>query len=149
MGKQLKKIAKYSMAAALASSALVPSAVALAADEKEVATDISFVVVKNEQGLIKLDLEAYNAALAFDEIKDTDVQYVVADNGDIFTLDAYNAELAFADSPAEALKTLTENNAAKDIVVKDGKISEDGKAVAEDETPEEKVNETFFYNLAA
>lgn len=149
MGKQLKKIAKYSMAAALATSALVPSAVAFAADEKAVAKDISYVVVKNEQGLIKLNLSEYSSALAFDEIKDTDIQYIVADNGDIFTLAAYAAELAFANSPEEALKSLTDQNAAQDVAVKDGSISEDGKAVAEDETPEEKVNETFFYNLAA
>lgn len=148
MGKQLKKIAKYSMAAALASSALVPSAVALAADEKP-ATEVVNIVVKNEQGLVKLNLMQYNTMLALGKMKDTDIQYVVADNGEVYSLKDYNTILALTGNSSSAFEKLKEENAGKpDLEIKEGSITEDGKAVT-DETPEEKVNETFFYNLAA
>ena len=149
MGKQLKKIAKYSMTAVLATSALVPSAVAFAADEKPVAKDVTHIVVENESGLVKLNLEDYGTALALGIMKDTDVKYVVADNGEIFSLEDYGTALALSDNAKEkALEVLAKDSLQQDVKVKEGTISEDGKAVT-DETPEEKVNETFFYNLAA
>ncbi|WP_108307357.1 hypothetical protein [Metalysinibacillus jejuensis] len=151
MGKQLKKIAKYSMAAALATSALVPSAVALAADEKAVAKDITKVVVKNANDvLVELDIQNYGAALLFDTIVDTDIKYIVADNGDVYDLQDYGQALLFNDTKEGALESLKDKAVdVNTLDIKEGTISEDGKAVPNDETPEEKVNETFFYNLAA
>lgn len=149
MGKQLKKIAKYSMATALATSALVPSAVAFAADEKVVATDITKVVVENEKGqLVELDLEQYSRAALMGAMKDTDIKYVVANNDEVYDLEQYSRALLMNAGNKEVALELIKEDAIKDAPILKGEISEDGKAVA-DETPEEKVNETFFYNLAA
>lgn len=137
------------MAAVLASSALVPTMVAQAADTSVVS--VSEVVFEYQGQLLQLPLVEYLDAESLGDLDGTQsVKYIKDNKGNVYNLvdylDAYalnnnSAEEAFKELQADKKEVTLEQEIA------DGKIV-DGKVVA-DETPEEKVNETFFYNLAA
>ena len=145
MTKQGKKVTALSAAAVLAASAIVP--VASAAPAAEAAT-ISHVVFTTESGqLASLPMDKYNAALSAGAItaKPTHVQL---SDGKAYTMEQYNGALsASAGSVEEATKLLAEKAKPTTAEVTEGKVT-NGNVVT-DGIPEEKVNETFFYNLAA
>lgn len=148
MTKQGKKVTALSAAAVLAASAIVPVASAAPAAPAAEAATISHVVFTTESGqLASLPMDKYNAALSAGAItaKPTHVQL---SDGKAYTMEQYNGALsASAGSVEEATKLLAEKAKPTTAEVTEGKVS-NGNVVT-DETPEEKVNETFFYNLAA
>ena len=140
-------LTKGTMAAVIAASAVVP----VAAQAAEAEQSIKDVALKTEDGKIaKLSLEVYKKALAGKAIKTEDVTHVIANNGKAYPMEAYKKALAGAKGDTNlALETL-EKKEANDTTTSifEGEIK-NGKLVAKDGTSEEKVNETFFYNLAA
>lgn len=137
------------MAAVLASSALVPTMVAQAADTQ--AVNVKEVVFEYQGKLLQLPLVEYLDAESLGELDGTQaVKYIKDNKGNAYNLIDYLDAYALNDNNVEAAFKELETEKKEvtlDQEVTDGKIV-DGKVVG-DETPEEKVNETFFYNLAA
>ncbi|CEA01895.1 hypothetical protein BN1050_01061 [Metalysinibacillus saudimassiliensis] len=149
MAKKIKKFGATTLAAVLASSALVPAA--LAADPVQQQQVDEVVIVKDGKN-ITVTLDKYEAALRAEIFTGSEVKYVVSGEK-IYKLTDYETALRSSDNntPEEAIALLSKNDdkyAQKNLQTVEGEIK-NGELVAKDETPEEKVNETFFYNLAA
>lgn len=149
--KNVKKTAMTGLAAVLATSAVVPAAVASA--ENTATTALKEVVLQLTDGSkVQVDYDAYKAAKTA-EIEWAETAKVIGTVGsDKVTYDIKDfieAKTAAEGDLAETLELLTKNK--KPAELNDVKPAEvkDGELVIKDETPEEKVNETFFYNLAA
>lgn len=144
--KPFNTLSKSAFAAVIASSALVP----VAAQAAEATQPIEGVVVKTADGqFASLSFEKYQEALAVGILSAKDITHVVGNDNKNYTMEKYQEALAITGNLTAAMEKLEEVNAEdKDSKVLEGEIK-DGKVVVADETPEEKVNETFFYNLAA
>lgn len=148
MTKKFNKATKASLATLLATSAIVPVA---SANTEAVANDIVSVVFEYEPGkFAKYSLDEYGFNLSIGAIKNTNISHVIDNGGNIYTLDDYGFSLGLANGDkTAAFESLKKENVAVDIKPTEGSIDENGNVVGKDETPEENVNETFFYNLAA
>ena len=145
--KPYKLYSKASMAAILATAAIVPAATASA---EAVQTDVAKVVFEQDGKTLSLPVKEYNKAKALGTLDGTqEVKYVTDTKGNSYLASDYKKAFALnGKDKAEALNKLAADNKQQDLPnITEGKIV-DGKVVS-DETPEEKVNETFFYNLAA
>lgn len=145
MKKANKKVFATSMAAVLAASAIVPVASAEAAESINVD---QFVVLKDGKN-ITLDKAIFEDALVEGIVSTDEVKYVKGTDSKVYDMALFNDFLVEADGNIdEAFKLLSKTSNSVDVPTVEGAIV-DGELVANDETPEEKVNETFFYNLAA
>lgn len=147
MVKPYKVLSKASMAAVIAASAIVPAATASAADVQK---EVEYVVFEKDGQLLKLTLDDYAVAYTLGKINKTEqVKYVQDTKGTVYLLDDYAVAYTLTNKDVDKAfdRLAKENKEVKVDNVADGKIV-DGKVVG-DETSEEKVNETFFYNLAA
>lgn len=149
--KNVKKTAITGLAALLATSAVVPAAVA-SADNSAVTALKEVVLELTDGSKVQVDYEAYKAAKTA-EIEWAEKAKVIgtvgSDEATYAIKDFIEAKTAAEGDLAATLTLLAENK--KPVEIKDVKKAEvkDGELVVKDETPEEKVNETFFYNLAA
>ena len=143
------KLVKASTAALFITSAIVP--VASANVTAESATDILDVVIKLEDGtFVKFDIGEYGSLLAFERIKNTNVTHVIDNVGNVYDIGVYGSALAITSGdPEKALAGLLNEQQTEDITIVQGDVEEDGTVVVKDQTPEENLNETFFYNLVA
>ena len=134
-----------SLAAVFAASAIVPVASAEAAQ----ALDIEKVVFTQDGNLVTLTYEDYLEALEAGVLK-SELTHVQATDGKVYSYENYVEALEVSkNDPAAALGLLNKSgDEIKNPKLSEGQVDKDGNVVA-DETPEEKVNETFFYNLAA
>lgn len=137
------------MAAVLASSALIPTAVSAAEDVKE-ATEINKVVFSYDGGKTFLEMtfedyrDAYNAGV----IKTEGLTLIQGNDGKYYSFEDYrDAYNAFKDTK-EALAALEEVDS---VDVQEGELDpETGQLVGDkDEQPEDRLNETLIYNFAA
>lgn len=147
MAKKYNKMTKAGLAALLVTSAIVP--VASANAQENVDKDIDQVVIKLADGtLAKIGLDQYGTYLSIGLIKDTNITHVIDKAGNIYTLPEYGAYLSVYGNVEDAISGLENDNKAVEVTVVQGNINENGNVVV-DQTPEENLNETFFYNLAA
>lgn len=145
MSKQGKKVTALSAAAVLAASAIVPVAATAAPAQ---AQEIDYVIFTTDSGkLASLPMEDYDLALGAGIVA-VEPTHVQLTDGSVYDMDDFNLALGATNNLEEAIALLIENGSKVTSEVKPGEIN-DGKVVIGDETPEEKVNETFFYNLAA
>ncbi|KFL42825.1 hypothetical protein CH76_10270 [Lysinibacillus sp. BF-4] len=145
MTKPFKTLSTAALAAVFASSALVPVA---SAEAPAAAASVEKVVVEQDGKLIEITQKEYiDLFLAGKEPK---VKFITLNDEKTYTVEQYtDAFLSNSLDNDKALEQLSEKaTAVTPENVLPGKVNEDGQIVA-DETPEEKVNETFFYNLAA
>ena len=141
-----KKIMKTSLAAVLAASAIVPVASAEAAQQ----FTFDKVVVAKDGKNLEISFDLFNELLG-DVVSTADLRYVTDNAGNHYDLALFNEYLSEYDGDFD--KTITALAEAKlavtDVTVQEGVVNDKGELVGKGETPEEKVNETFFYNLAA
>ena len=133
------------MISALAVSSLVPAAVASADDKQTSQYEVAELVFETDGKLAKVDIADYLEEVGFG-FKD-DAKYVIYPNGEAYAVSDYLEEFGFV---GDDLKQVYENlkaNGATDEKIYQGYF-EDGKIVIKDEQPEDRLNETFFYNVA-
>lgn len=134
------------MAALFTASTLVPVAT-VSADVPAAKEVKNAVFVDGKGNILTLDILDYADEFIFlkDIVKSEQFQYVQADNGLFYDL------LDYADEFGTNGKDVAAAFAALDPIdladAKEGKV-EDGLVVAKDEQPEDRLNETFFYNVA-
>ena len=145
MTKPFKTLSTAALAAVFASSALVPVASAEAPAE---AIAVEKVIVEQEGKLIEITMSEY--VNLFLSGKEPTVKFITLNDEKTYTVEQYaDAFLANSLDNEKALEQLAEKaTPTTPENVLPGKVDENNQIVA-DETPEEKVNETFFYNLAA
>lgn len=142
----MKKVVKTSLAAVLVASAIVPAATAEAAQTQNVQ---DFVVSKDGKNLT-VNTTLFNEAIVEGMIKGNDVTFIKSTNGKIYSKTNFDEALVEANGNVEAALVMLEKaNLEVELTTVEGEFNTNGELVAKDETPEEKVNETFFYNLAA
>lgn len=147
MNKPFKTLSTAALAAVFASSALVPVASAEVAPAQ--AASLSKIIVEYNGQNVALTVSDYSDLLDAGKINPATVKYVELSTGDKYTLDAYSEALDALSNVEDTAEYLAEKGTPSEVKdVKDGTIK-DGEIQVEDGTPEEKVNETFFYNLAA
>ena len=144
MKKPFKTLSSATLAAVFAASAIVPVASAEAATNKQ----IDEVVFSKDKELISLTAVEYNDAFEAGLLANDTISHIkVGDK--YFTAEQFNDAFEAQSNLEEAIKLLEEKATPAELKdVTQGTIK-DGQLVGKDETPEEKVNETFFYNLAA
>lgn len=147
MKKPFKVLTSSALAATLAVSAITPAIVL--ADENAEEYVVQDVVFLDGDKLAEIPFEDYSTALEFEEIND-EVMFVRYPNGKTFKFEDYSTEFDFADyNPEETYKSLLANSEELTDKIYEGYIDEDGKVrVKADEQPEDRLNETFFYNVA-
>lgn len=144
MKKPLKVLSSSALVAALAVSSLTP--VAVSANETTANYTVQDVVFQDGDMLAKILLTDYSEALVFGDVSDDPV-HVIYPNGNMYKLEDYTEELTFSDDPQAVYEALAGKEVKQDVY--EGYIDEDGKVKAKvDEQPEDRLNETFFYNVA-
>jgi len=154
-----KSLLKASMSVALVTSAVVVP-VAASAAEQEAPLSFSKVVVKAANGTqYVLDTELYSTlfldkepASTYDLVKDAqgNLDIVAIQFGDKYiTFEQYGVLFLDSNEGGENRITLSEITAAEPTPLENTKEFVNGEWKDVDETPEENLNETFFYNFAA
>ena len=134
------------MVAALAATSLTPVA---AAQVEETLTISDVVFVSVEGPLAKVDMSTYNFALGEKVVDAKNVTHILLNSGEAYPMSAYNFALGeSAGNNQKAIDLLKANVDPITDEVLPGTIQEDG-SVTVDEQPEDRLNETFFYNFAA
>lgn len=147
MKKPLKVLSAGALATVFAASALTPVAAATVEDNKVDQYVLQDVVFHDGDKLAKIPFSLYTKELAFKTIDDQ-VAYVMYPNGEMYDLALYTKELAFNNNDAKATYEALKDNAIEEEVY-EGYIDDKGKVRAKaDEQPEDRLNETFFYNAA-
>ena len=144
MKKPLNVLSKSAMAAVLASSALVPVAVQAA----EAPVSVDKILVEKDGKIFELSYDVFNELTG--EGHEFKIVNVVVNNK-TFKVEDFNEAFGESETLAEATATLDAEelyHPVKVDVAGNVTAGENGPQF-NDETPEEKVNETFFYNLAA
>lgn len=144
MAKPFKKLSATGLAAALVASSIVP---AVSAETPAAAPAVQDVVVKQDGKLISISMDDYSTLLGAG--KTPEIAFITLNNGETFDIEQFGDALGATLELNKALTYLAdEATPATPENVLTGSVDEKGNIVA-DQTPEEKVNETFFYNLAA
>lgn len=144
MKKPFNVLSKTTMAAFLATSALVPAAVAHA----EESVNIEEIIVAHEGKIYSVSFEDFN------EMMDEDASFEILQvkfGGKYYSFEDFSSAIDETTSLTETKNLLEEYeyDFSEEYPV-DGVVENNGQGPEfKDETPEEKVNETFFYNLAA
>lgn len=150
MKKPYKVLSTAALATVFASSALVP--VIAQAEETQIQAAIDSVLVEKDGKVFELDFFLFNELVG--EGETFDIKYVKA-GGKTFTPAQFNEAFGEASTISEVADLLANAGLYEPTeVTVDGtvEINENGELVfteTPDETPEENLNETFFYNLAA
>jgi len=149
MSKPLKVLSTAALASVFAASALVPTAVVEAAEPQETvaAKTIENVIFKTKDGqLAYISLDLYMKAHS--TIITEGPTYIKGDNEVYYDLEDYMKAFSAGKDLEKTLAILhsKDKGLAIDKVV-EGKIT-DKEVVAKDEQPEDRLNETFFYNVA-
>lgn len=140
--KPLKVLSTAGLATVFATSALVP--VAAAEQPVEQNLEVTEYAVVKDGKILTVSVEAYGDYLVESDVEEVQAYGVdgkyfnVEDFGDFLV--EYGTVEATVEALEKAGKALTEE-------VVDGEII-DGEIVAKDEQPEDRLNETFFYNVA-
>jgi len=145
MKKPMKTLSTAALATLFATTAIVP--VAAADTPAEAQYEIEHVVLDNEGKNYTVSLADFNEAVG--ENVEMKVAHVKV-NGKYYTLADFNEAVGESDSLEEALKSLEESYDEVDLNV-DGTFDfdeETGDWVYQDAQPEDRLNETFFYNVA-
>ena len=130
MNKPFKILSSTAMAAALATTALVPTAAAETPSEVPApATQLAEVIFDDNGQLVSLDVMTYAQALAANAV-DSKPTHVSAKDGSVYPVSLYVQALAAEKSPAKALEVLYKAGKSVDVNVVTGKIV-DKKVVAE------------------
>lgn len=146
MKKNIKKISATSLAAVLASTALVP--VASAAEVNEVEKSVQQLVIVQDGKNVTIDTSVYADYLE-EGINLGAVSYIISNNGNVYSLDVYADFLEEYPTLEETFEALQDKGlSVENLELTEGKV-EDGKLVTEDEQPEDRLNETLIYNFAA
>ena len=143
MKKSVKKISTTGLAAAFVVSAIVPVAAA-----ETPATAVQQVIVEVEGKLVQITMSEYIEL--FMGGKEPTVKYITLNNGETFSKEQYVEAFMGSDMDNDVALTVLaddEEPATPNAPVAEGSVK-DGEIVIGD-TPEENLNETFFYNLAA
>ena len=146
MAKPYNVISKTAMIAALTASSLMPAAVQ-ASEVKDVATTIEDTIFTyDDKEFLSIPFDEYREAVSADVISPEGYKYIKADNGKYYSFEDYREAVSAFDTLEEAFNVLEPVNLD---AVKEGMIDVDSKkVVAKDEQPEDRLNETFFYNVA-
>ena len=145
MKKPFKVLTTSAMVAALAATSLIPVAAAQA-EETLTISDVVFVSV--EGPLAKVDMSTYNFALGEKVVNPKDVTHILLSSGEAYPMSAYNFALGESEgNNQKAIELLKANVDPITDEVLPGEIQEDG-TVTVGEQPEDRLNETFFYNVA-
>lgn len=143
MKKPLKVLSSTALAAALMSSSLVPAAVMAAEDQQEVNLDA--VVLENDGKFYTAELESYVEA-STEQFSMSEKFVQVGEK--YFTVEDFIEAQVEAGNLDDTAKLLQDSYKPVSVNI-DGKlIAEDGKWIYQDEQPEDRLNETFFYNVA-
>lgn len=146
MKKNIKAISATSLAAVLASTALVP--VASAAEVNEVEKSVQQLVIVQDGKNITIDASVYADYLE-EGINLGTISYIISNNGNIYALDVYADFLEEYPTLEETFEALQDKGlSVENLELTEGKV-EDGKLVTEDEQSEDRLNETLVYNFAA
>lgn len=151
MKKPFKVLSAMSLAGVFAASSIVP----VAAAEAEVNMTIEKVYLENDSKLYEAQYEDYNDA-SLDGVNFSEVAISVAD--DVYSLEDFNeasmeAEAEGDTSLANILTILLDRDyyePLKDFEVNGtfDYIEDEDQWGYIDEQPEDRLNETFFYNVA-
>jgi len=148
MKKPLKVLSATALASVMAVSTLTPVAAA-EQPSKEANYEIKEFIFVDGEKLAKLSIDEYGLAHMLSEVKD-EIKYITYNDDKTYTLDDYALEYMLNGQDAEAAKAeLDSSYEAVSQKIYEGYIDEDGKVrVKADEQPEDRLNETFFYNVA-
>lgn len=143
MKKPLKVLSSTALAAALMSSSLVPAAVMAAEDQQQVSLDA--VVLENDGKLYTAELGNYIEA-STEQFSMSEKYVQVGDK--YFTVEDFIEAQVEAGSLDETAKLLQDSYKPVSLDIAGQFIAEDGNWIYQDEQPEDRLNETFFYNVA-
>ena len=147
MKKPLKVLSATALASVMMAGTLVPVAAA-ATPEQNNQYKIENIVFKDGENLAYLSVADYNMSVALNEVNDT-VAYVTYPDGSTYPLEDYNMSYVLSETAEDVKKDLEENSQAVEDKIYEGYIDDNGKVRAKvDEQPEDRLNETFFYNVA-
>ena len=153
MNKPFKVLSSVALASVMSVSALTPVA---AAENTQEQINVQEFIFENHEGYtVKVSLDMYNAAFDLGAIDTKNNKFVKGTDNQYYSIDKYNAAFDIAGTPEGAMKILAEKN-QHEIDVEEDKIysaefNKDTKqfdAIIDDQ-PEDRLNETFFYNFAA
>lgn len=132
MKKNLKVLSTASLAAVLASSTLVPTAVAAAEDNSALVLD-KVIVEKNGENL-SLPVALFSDAIIEGLLSGSDLSYVQTADGTIYTNEAFSdALIETGGNLTEAFALLKEANlAVEDLKVSEGEFNDKGELVSKD-----------------
>ena len=146
--KPIKVLSSTALASVLAATTLVP--VVSAEAPQDVPADakiLADVLVEVDGKVLSLDLRTYQSALSQNYVSSKQIKYVRAKEGSTYPLRAYQSARGQTNSIPEALEYLYLKGFQVDLKDIPNGIVEDGKIIP-DEQPEDRLNETFFYNAA-
>lgn len=147
MRKPFKVMTTTSMVAALAATSLVPVAVSADVKEDTVAKNIENTVFSYDgKENLEISFTDYRQASSAGLLDSKGLTYIKGDNGKYYLFSDYRQAYNFTENVEETFKILEPVELKN---VKAGEIDTDSKkVVAKDEQPEDRLNETFFYNVA-
>jgi len=150
MKKPFNVLSKASMIAAITASSIIPVAVS-AAEVEQQAVDLEMVLLEKDGKYFEISVEEYLSEKSFGTGFEP-VKLVQSSEGKYYKLDDYLSYKAFINGEiTETFADLDEDN--KEVVLERvGKVVIDEKtgevSYVLDEQPEDRLNETFFYNVA-
>jgi len=146
--KPFKVMSAAGMIAVMASSTITP--VMAAENPVSQGSIAEYAIIQNDQ-ILKVSVNDYDEALMELEDKVTKVQVYITNTGKAYLVKDFDEALMEANgNVSDAIKMLAEDEESLELTYaqKDSYINDDGKFVY-DEQPEDRLNETFFYNFAA
>ena len=149
MKKPIKVLSAASLAAVFSATAIVPVA-AQAAEQPVNLTEQ--VILEVEGKLVAVSLQDFKAAKTakLDWAKNENIKSVVTSEGEVYKLEDFKAaKTAAKGDPVKTLEILQDEKLQQDTEYSEAEVSEeDGSLIIADEQPEDRLNETFFYNVA-
>ena len=150
MKKPLKVLSSAALATVFTASTLVPVAAAEAKVPVE-ATQLEDITLKTEDGkLAYISYEEYAEALTAKIVSVKGITHIGAADGSRYSYEDFSEALSAAKNVEKALELLYKSGSQdNDAEIYEGFFDEDNKLQAKvDEQPEDRLNETFFYNVA-
>lgn len=149
MKKPIKVLSAASLAAVFTATAIVPVA-AQAAEQPVNLTEQ--VILEVEGKLVAVSLQDFKDAktVELDWAKNENIKSVVTSEGEVYKLkDFKDAKTVAENDPVKTLEILQDEKLQQDTEYSEAEVSEeDGSLIIADEQPEDRLNETFFYNVA-
>lgn len=145
MNKPFKVLSATSLATVMAASALIPVA-SVSANEIQELDVAEFAIVKDGK-ILKVSADEYNETLLIQGFAEEATAFGLT-NDKYYEANDYNEALLILGTEEEALADLDNSDLELDLPTVDAYLDEEGYFQAKDEQPEDRLNETFFYNVA-